>query len=84
MATKVLEIEVSFKLLQLFFNYFYTIHNVLNAFIAAPQGGFIVPHVWEIVYRKNDLYNDFLKFAENRDKEFKLEPKYFNFSCTGN
>ena len=25
------------------------------------------------------LYNDFLKFLENRDKEFKLRPMYFNF-----
>ena len=25
----------------------------MKIFIAAPQGGFIVPHVWEIVGRKN-------------------------------
>ena len=53
------------------------------------------PHVWEIVCGKNltifkrltlfsILYNDFLKFSENRDKEFKLVPRYFNFPRTGN
>ena len=32
------------------------------------------------------LFNDFLKlkFSENRDKEFKLGPTYFNFTRTGN
>ena len=62
--------------------------------IAAPQGGFIAQHVWEIVCRKNFtifkgllasiLYNDFLKFSENRDKEFKLGPTYLNVPRAGN
>ena len=30
------------------------------------------------------LYNDFLKLQENRDKQFKLGPSYFNFPRTGN
>ena len=30
------------------------------------------------------LYNDFLKFLGNRDKEFKLGPRYMNFRLTGN
>ena len=57
--------------------------------IAASQGGFIAPHVWEIVRRKNltifkmlplfaILYKDFLNFSENRGKELKLGPMYFN------
>ena len=30
------------------------------------------------------LYNNFLRFSENRDKEFKLGPTYFNVPHTGN
>ena len=30
------------------------------------------------------LYDDFLRFSKNRDKEFKLGPMYFNFPRTGN
>ena len=30
------------------------------------------------------FYNDFLKFSESRDKEFKLGQTYFNFPLTGN
>ena len=29
------------------------------------------------------LYDDFLKFSENWDKEFKLKPNYFNFVVLG-
>ena len=54
-------------------------------------GGFVAPHIWEIVGSKNFqrlplfsmLYNDFRKFSENWDKEFKLGPTYFNFPGTG-
>ena len=65
------------------------------ALIAAPQGGFIVPprmknsrqkksHFFQRLSLFSILYNDSLKFSENRDKEFKLGTMYFNFPRTGN
>ena len=70
------------------------VDSEMHLLIAAPEGSFIAPHIWEIVVRKTHnfqmlplfsiLYDDFLKFSENRDKEFKLVPMYFNFPCTGN
>ena len=52
-------------------------------------------HVWEVVNRKNlTIFKGchysrfgiiiFLKFLENWNKEFKLGPRHFNFSRTGN
>ena len=64
--------------------------------IATPQGGFMAPNVLDILGRKNLTifqvchYSRFYmmisseKFSENRDKECKLGPMYFNFPCTGN
>ena len=67
-----------------------TLFYMSITFIATFQGGFIAPHVWEIVGRKNliivtrlllfmILYGYFHKFSENREKEFKLGPMYYNF-----
>ena len=63
--------------------------------IASPQCGFIASLVWEILGKTKShnfqrlplssiLYNDFLNFLENRDKEFKLGPMHSNFARTGN
>ena len=63
--------------------------------IAAPQGGFIAPHVWEIVCRKNLTifkgyhYSRFyimisLSFWKMETKNLNLNPGYFNFLRTGN
>ena len=66
----------------------------INSANCRPQGGFITPHVWEIIGKKKShnfqrlplfsiLYNDFLKFKENRDKEFKLGPRILIFLVLG-
>ena len=63
--------------------------TVFTELIAARQGGFIVPYVWEIVVRKNlTIFEgchfprfyiiDLIKFRENRDKEFQFGPILVN------
>ena len=63
--------------------------------IAARQGGFIVPYVWEIVVSKNvtifegchfpRFYTiDLIESSENRDKEFQFGPMLFQSCQAGN
>ena len=66
-----------------------------HGLIVVPRGDFIALHIWQIIGRKNltvfkslslfsILCNGFVKFLENRKKEFKLKLMYFNVPRTGN
>ena len=52
--------------------------------IATPQGGFIAPLYFKRLPLFSILYDDYLRFSKNRDKEYKLRPMYFYFPRTGN
>ena len=60
-----------------------------------PLGWLYSPVIWEIEIRNNlpifdgfyissILYTDFLNFSENRDKEFQLGSRLFQFCMAGN